>query len=609
MTSSPEPAETETEIPPELVPKKRRYWPVFGALAALAGAAGFFGLRSLREPEPLRVVVAVDLDGHFWDGSKASAKLVDELCQRLDAIGFQPVRAGDPDVLEVLRESESPEEAAKKLRASFVVKAKLTPEVIEHPVEGGYFEVRADASIEVRHVRDEIAQEGRLVSWSGGKGKADALRRLADTLALQAFDQVVPHLVKHPAIQAIFQGSDIKLADHVAKAKKYVEIRGDRLDEAQRTYEDLEKRRKTFDKGPAKVTYHSTLGADDALGGSAAPGFLVKTAPITPFVAPRTMNLSWITGLETLEWRKPGGERKMLWSGYHLFSYPAAAPDGGRVVFAEDLFGWAKTLTVVDPDGKSRRLRIDAEHRFSSPKVAPGGKAAAIYDRPCRDCPAKLVVVSLDDGKALFERLPEGGFFSGFAWIGPSRLAFLHMPISPDFPPAPGEEEGSPDKPAPKPPHQTLYVVDLGASPPAATPLYQVPENDRFESMEASRDGKKLAMEGLSGTSRLAIVDVDAGKLVPVDVPYAVQNPSFSPDGKWITFGRYGDIYLFDIEDKQTRRLTENPWNERYPLFSADGTRIYFESTSDDPNYERRNMSLIGSVAVKDAGPPETVTP
>ena len=596
MTTPAAPAETETEIPPELVPKKRRFWPVAGAFVAIAGVAGFFGLRSLREPEPLRVVVAVDLDGNFWEGSRASARLVNELCQRLDAIGFQPVRAADPEILAVLKEAESPEAAAKELRAAFVVKAKLTPEVIEHPVEGGYFEVRADASFEVHHVRDEVPQQGRVVSWTGGQGKDDALRRLADTLALQAFDQVVPHLVKHPEIQSIFQGNDIKLADHVAKAKKYVESRGDRLSEAERSYADLEKRRKEHDAGPTKVTYHSSIGADDALGGSAAPGVLVKTAGITPFVAPRTMKLSYFTGLETLEWRKPGGERKVLWSGYHLFSYPAAAPDGGRVVFAEDLFGWAKTLTVVDPDGKSRRLRVDAEHRFSSPKVAPGGAAAAIYDRPCRECPSKLVVVSLDDGKALYERLPEGGSFSGFAWIGPNRLAYLHTPV----PPLGGP--GEPMDMTPKDPVQSLYAVDLAASPPAVTTLKRVPVGNSYQGIEASRDGKKLVLT----RGDLTIHDVEANTFTDYPLPFSFpDNPSFSPDAKLVAFTWYGDVFLFDVEKKETRRFTRNPWKERYPVFSEDGTRIYFESLSDDPNYDRRTMSLIGSVAVKDAGPPE----
>ncbi len=608
MTSSPETAEPATDIPPELLPRKRRFWPLFAGLAAIAGVAAFFGVRSFGEPEPLRVVVAVDLDGHFWEGSRASAMLVNELCQRLDAIGFQPVRAGDPEILAVLKDAESPEAAAKKLRASFLVTAKLTPETIEHPVEGGYFELRADAPIEIRHVGDQVPQQGHLAGWAGGAQKPAAFRRLAETLALQAFDQVVPHLVKHPAIQSIFQGNDIKLADHVGKAKQYVENRGARLEEAQRTYEDLEKRRKSFDKGPAKVTYHSTLGADDALGGSTALGFLVKTAGITPFVAPRTMNLTWITGLETLEWRKPGEERKLLWSGYHLFSYPSAAPDGSRVVFAEDLFGWAKTLTVVDPDGKARRLRIDAEHRYSSPKVPAGGKAVALYDRACRECAASLLVVSLDDGKTLFERTPDDGFFSGFAWIDARRLAFLHMPVA--FPPDPAEGGGEADAQKPlKTPRQTLYVVDFGATPPEAKPVYVVPENERLESLDASRDGKKLVMERLGGQERVAVYDVEAGKLMPIDIRYAAQNPSFSTDGKSLTFTSSGDVFLFDLEQKHVRPLTENPWSERYPLFSDDGTRIYFESASDDPNYERRHMSLIGSVAVRDAGPPEPSNP
>jgi hypothetical protein len=602
---------------PPAFARRHRAWPVFALMGAIALVVGFFIYRSSREPEPLRVLVAVDLNGYWWEGSRPAAALADKLAERLSEIGFEPVKGDDLDVMKALDKARSPEEAARKVRAAFVITAVLRPQIIEHPVQGGYFEARVDAPINVRHVGDPSGSEGRLLTWSGAKDKGEALLVLASSLADMAFDEALPRLTEHPTIQAIFKGNNVKLADRVHAAKEYLGHRDRLLGEAKKAYEDLGKARAEADRG-AKVTYHSTMFADDSIGGVGEKGVLVRTADITPFVTVRRMELAWITRLETLEWRTPTGEKRPLWSGYNIFSYPSVAPEGAPAIFVEDLFGWAKTLTVVEADGKSRRIRLDSEHRFVDPKMAPGGKAAALYDRPCQDCPGNLLIVATDDGRTLFEEPHEEGRFGGFTWVDATHLAFVYRPLPPE--PAKGDrggdeaeggEAGEADPaPAPKSLPQALWIVDLGANPPAAAPIFEAADSIILQSPDASRAGGRLALEVYGdGYARLGIFNLADKKLSTFDLGNGIGTPTFSPDGKTIACVSNDDIALFDVEKAEARTLTDNPWVERYPVFSPDGARVYFESLGKDPNYPRRRVALIASAAVADAGAPSPATP
>lgn len=609
MSDAPAP---DSKVDSQLLIPKRRIWPVLLVLAMIAGAAGFLVLRSLREPAPLRVLVAIDLDGYWWEGSKPAAALADALAERLAKIGFEPVLGGDPEVAATLEKARSPEEAARKLRAAFVVTAHLKPQIQEHPVDGGYFEVRIDAPIEVRHIDDDPGQPGRLVAWSGAKQKPEALRLVARSLANMAFDEILPRLTGHPSIQALFEGSNVKLAGQVTPAKQYVAFRDKKIAEAAEGYARMAKARQDGAQDPEKVTYHGPMSAQDGLGGTGADGFLVKTADVTPFVSPTSMDLTWITRLETVVWRSPEGKERPLWSGYHIFSYPSVAPEGAPVIFVEDLFGWAKTLTVVDADGKARRLRVDATHRFVDPKLAPGGKAAALYDRPCRDCAGGLLIVATDDGRALFEKTPGGepkkapggepkeaqaeeqvddaqgsdtGEFSGFTWIDASRLAFLYTPAPP------------PDSASA--PRQELWIADLSREPATASAVHTAPEGDTYGTPAASRDGRLIALELRSVLGdRLAIYDVAAGKVTAYETRSRAYTPAFSPDGGRVAFSQGGNIVLLTLAGGQLRALTTNAYLERYPAFSSDGKRLYFESIDSDPVFPRRNVAVVASVAV-----------
>ena len=62
-------------------------------------------------------------------------------------------------------------------------------------------------------------------------------------------------------------------------------------------------------------------------------------------------------------------------------------------------------------------------------------------------------------------------------------------------------------------------------------------------------------------------------------------NPSWSPDGKHITFSSEkdgnSDIYVMDADGGNLQNLTNNPYNDWFPSWSPDGEYIAFSSERD----------------------------
>lgn len=107
--------------------------------------------------------------------------------------------------------------------------------------------------------------------------------------------------------------------------------------------------------------------------------------------------------------------------------------------------------------------------------------------------------------------------------------------------------------------------------------------------MSWSPDSKKLVFSAKSSDNdALLIIDVLTGAIEQYtwsDLE-GVFGGSWSPDGRKIIFtGMYhgqSDIYVFDLDKKQKRKLTDDIFSDTRPVFSRDGKKIAFVSDRRD---------------------------
>lgn len=606
-------------------------------LLAILGGAGYFAWSVMTAVEPLRVLVAIDFNGQWYEGSKPAAKLVDDVSAQLKQLGFEPVEGGDPAVMATLENAgDDLRSAAKSLKAAWVVGGRVKATATEHPVgDEPYYELEGVADIEIFHVNDPesavIRHQTR--SWSGSKTKDRAISILAGGVAAEKIGaKVVPSMVNHPRIAtALFgegkdkKGMDAQIAGKLRKAEQYANASHSKLSTAKKTYAALKIRRMEAEKGPVKVTYHGTMSEDDGLIGAGPKGFLVKTEDEELYVDPDNNKLRRLEQLETLAWKAPVDEptAEVLWKGYNIYSYPGVTNDGQVAALVEDIFGWAKTVTLIHADGRAKRLKIDPDHRFSSLKPSPTGKSVALYDRDCRKCDSRLLVLDAE-GNERFKAEREGGTFHGFAWLSDDVLLVMHTPARAIAAAAEAEAKkanDAPDDAAEKPAEanptndevqlfkavdQTIWTVDLSGATPKLESIQVVDLDVKLSWVRVSHDFKKavFSVQSSDGPS-IGVLDIAARTLLFHSTPGETSAPTFSPDGKWITFniwpGGRGDeeIGLMKVSGGEAKILTKNRFRDRYPYFSHDSKRIFFESLDKDPNFNgRRSVSVIASVEV-----------
>ena len=584
------------EAPPdsiEAIVPKRRLWPVFAALGVVALAAAFFVVRALTATDPLRILVAIDLDGYWWEGSEPAARLADELSSQLADLGFDPVKGGDPAVMKTLESTKDPRAAAKKLGADFIIEARLAPEIIEHPVKGGYFEIRVDAPVTLTFLDKGTTSEGRIHGYSGAQQKDRAMGFLVDSMASQAMGAIIAQLIDHPAVREITEGSDVKLLARLNPARDFAKQRKQKLTDAAEAYALRAKERDAEEKGG--VRFLSGVSAEDLLVGIGEGGYYVKTADVTPHFSKRRSELVRSEALETITFRPldqaalpttDPAAPKPMWKGYHVYSYPSSQVDGDRVAFVEDLFGWAKTITVVDKSGASKRVRVDPEHRFVDPKVSPGGKYVAVYDRPDRSAPADLMVLDTDTGKEVFGFHTENQSLGGFTWIDDKRLGFVYVPQS-----SAGED-------------QDFAVVDVSRQPLSIEHPYRAKPGEDIRMPAASRDGKLVVYVTRGSPAGIAVIDTATWTRKVHPVEGVVSWPIFSPDATRVAFEVLArgndDIGMLTLATGAVTKLTAGRGDERQPRFSADGKKIVFEVHYRDPVFPRsRMLSRIATVTVE----------
>ncbi len=567
----------------ELPVPRRRLWPLLLVLAMLFGAAGLFAYRMLTKPLPLRILIAIDMEGYWWEGSKPAAKLADKLSAQLKEMGFDPVRAGDPETMALLEDAETPQAAAHKLRAAFIIKGRIPLKVVELPIAGKYYEVQADEHIHVQHVDEpEPLLDTRLRGFSGAKDKDNARSIIAKSMADQVLDVAVPAIMAHPHLQEILNGRDAKLIDQLAAARAFLNGRKQKLDAAKLSYDKLAADRSKADE-KSKITFLSPNNAEDRLIAVHAKGLLLSTADVDPWYAPEAMKLYRREQLETVQWRnlegKPG---KLLWQGYNVFTYPSATT-AGAVLLVEDLYGWARGLFMIDASGKKKRLLVEPTLRLREPHLSPDGKAVALLERSCRGCARAITVRDLSDGKATqrFRIDPkEYSQLGSFGWLATNQLLLVMRPARASrF--AVADKEKQP---------LALWLLSSGLN--TAERLAEATGNASLGDIAASADGKYVAV-GLDGLQSIGVVEVASRAVKSYPVKGSAGALAFSPDGKHIAFEHekqyeHSEIAVLELSSGKLTVLTHNKWRDRRPMFSADGKKLYFEARNFDPVFGRK---------------------
>ncbi len=95
-------------------------------------------------------------------------------------------------------------------------------------------------------------------------------------------------------------------------------------------------------------------------------------------------------------------------------------------------------------------------------------------------------------------------------------------------------------------------------------------------------EGRRFAIGGISkGRPVLTIIDIESGRRIQearFDELGEIFNPSWSPDGRHVAFsaivGGLSDLFVYDLEDDELRRLTNDAYADLQPAWSPDGSTI-----------------------------------
>jgi eukaryotic-like serine/threonine-protein kinase len=107
------------------------------------------------------------------------------------------------------------------------------------------------------------------------------------------------------------------------------------------------------------------------------------------------------------------------------------------------------------------------------------------------------------------------------------------------------------------------------------------------------------ASSGVGGFGNTLLVwyDQRGGRLDALGADAEFRGPELSPDGKSVAFARGspGDIWVLDIQNARTDRLTSHAADEDNPRWSPDGKSIAFNSVRDGvSNLYRRAVNAVG---------------
>ena len=239
---------------------------------------------------------------------------------------------------------------------------------------------------------------------------------------------------------------------------------------------------------------------------------------------------------------------------------------GGKIVFEN-----AGYLYVLDPATKrSERIMIDlnSENNFAREQqrtvkdyltggsLAPDGSRIAISARgEVFDVPAKHGVIrNITHTPGVHER--------NASWSPDGKnIAFISDQT--------GETE--------------IWMRPVGSD--KAVQLTK--DNDTYiRDFEWSPDGSQIVYTDRKNRMILLNVKTMAKRTLLTDEMGEIPTPSFSPDGKWLTYYRnganeYSVVYLYNIAERKEYPVTDRWYDSNSPAFSSDGKYLIFASARD----------------------------
>jgi Tol biopolymer transport system component len=132
----------------------------------------------------------------------------------------------------------------------------------------------------------------------------------------------------------------------------------------------------------------------------------------------------------------------------------------------------------------------------------------------------------------------------------------------------------------------TLLLTLLALTAPSAPPLVDVTVTEGTSmSVAVSPDRRTLAIDLQGSIWTLPGAGGEARRIT--DVFNDARQPTWSPDGRWITFFAYRDggydLWSIAPDGSRQHKITWGPFDDREPVWSHDGTRIAFSSDRGDP--------------------------
>ena len=312
---------------------------------------------------------------------------------------------------------------------------------------------------------------------------------------------------------------------------------------------------------------------------------------------------------------------------------PAPSPDGQWLLFSSTNRGGSAEIWVMPTAGGTpRRLTSEPDSvtgagrtigtRVMTPTWAPDGKSILFIST--RSGPYNVYSLPIQGGtpKAL-SNAPGSQRFAVYSPDG-SKICFPSSRLEPNalygfhlyVMDAKGEIEGPPAR----------QITKSGGSP--GHPVwsfdgqwigYVAKDVDTTRSVDIGK-GMRTKETALFARFRVFKVPATGGKevkltgLTPETEPSEDTWPSWSPDGKYMAFGRNvggkQNIWIVDTLTKKAFPLT-NMGDCLKPTWSYDGKSIYFTRTGlggrDEDLWVATDLSLPGSAATK-AGAPKTKT-